>query len=512
MAPLWTGTFLPFTDLPEHVAAIATLAAWGDPASAVHGVYDLALSHSQYLLYHLLGAGLARLFHDALLGHRVLLTLVGLAFPYSMRSLLSACGKDPRLALLAGVPFWSRSLVVGFLPYLASIPLTLFTLAQLTVWLRTPTRKGTVVLVLCALCTFFLHLNSFVLLALVSVAFALLLPGQSAPTRATMGARLRAMPLRLAWFVPAAVAAVAFSSRMSLARGSGGLTGEVDYLPKRMLAREFPIWAHDVWLSHQDEWTALGFWLLVLFLGISRAPTRRTSWQVLTSWTPFAATAILFMLMPFTVGAGTMLNVRLATYFGLFVLLVVELPEKRTKLMTRCAVLLTVAVSITAIVQIRAAQAELGRFDRILAAMKPERKLLGLGFLETSKVSPFFPWIHVGGYYRAHGGLVASVSFSELRHWPIRYRPEATPPSKSQPFWEFDPCLFRNQIDGAYYDYVLTRGTIDPFRDAPPGPTWRKEVREGDFTLYEKTGATSPAWAVEDRGPCESRRSLEHAL
>ncbi len=33
---------------------------------------------------------------------------------------------------------------------------------------------------------------------------------------------------------------------------------------------------------------------------------------------------------------------------------------------------------------------------------------------------------------------------------------------------------------------------------------------EREFVLYERVqGATHPAWAVADRGPCESRRSLE---
>ncbi len=510
--PLWTARFLPFTDLPEHVAAIATLAHWSDPASHVREHYVLALGQSPYLLYHLVGAVFARVSGDAETAHRVLLTLVGLAFPYSMRSLLRALGRDERLALLAGIPFWSRPLVVGFLPYLASVPVLLFGLALTVHWLQAPTRRGAVLLGVVSIALFFLHLNAFALFGVVAVAFALLIPGKPAPTRRELWLRIRSLPARMLWFVPALMVAAAFATRMSLARGSAGLqaSGEINYLPKAALAREFPVWAHDVWLSHMDEWTAVAFWLLVTWLGLQRTQKPASSWSVLALWTPFAVTLLLFVAMPFTVGAGTMLNVRLALFFSLFILLVIELPPAgRGSFALACAMLTTAAVSLTAVVQIRRASAELGDFDRILSVMRPNSRLLGLGFLETSKVSHFFPWIHIGAYHRARGGAIASVSFSELRHWPIRYRPETAPPTKPKAFWEFEPCLFRNTSDGTYYDYVLARGNIEPFRDLPPGPAWRSIAHESDFTLYEKTDSIWPAWSVPDLGPCESRRSLE---
>ncbi|MDB4882214.1 MAG: hypothetical protein JWL95_980 [Gemmatimonadetes bacterium] len=118
----------------------------------------------------------------------------------------------------------------------------------------------------------------------------------------------------------------------------------------------------------------------------------------------------------------------------------------------------------------------------------------------------------MGSYHRARKGSVSTFSFSELRHWPIHFRDGAAPPEKAEPFWEFNPCVFRNAEDGPYYDHVLTRGNIDPFRDAPPGPRWRVAARERDWTLWEKeSGEPNPAWAVADKGPCESRRVLESA-
>ena len=76
--------------------------------------------------------------------------------------------------------------------------------------------------------------------------------------------------------------------------------------------------------------------------------------------------------------------------------------------------------------------------------------------------------------------------------------------------WTFNACAYRNEIDGGCYDHVITRGNVDPFRDAPPGPVFQKVDAERELVLYERVpGATNPAWAVADGGPCESRKSLE---
>src|SRR3982751_1515270 len=43
VAALWAGKYLPFTDLPQHVAAIASLRHFGDPAWHVRDYFALSL-------------------------------------------------------------------------------------------------------------------------------------------------------------------------------------------------------------------------------------------------------------------------------------------------------------------------------------------------------------------------------------------------------------------------------------------------------------------------------------
>ena len=66
------------------------------------------------------------------------------------------------------------------------------------------------------------------------------------------------------------------------------------------------------------------------------------------------------------------------------------------------------------------------------------------------------------------------------------------------------PCLFRNERDGSYFDFVLVRGALDPFKNDPPGPRWNVRARTEKYTLYEKDPLRPPAPAREtpDNGPC----------
>ena len=121
--PLFAGAFLPFSDLPEHVAAIAALAHFHDPAWRIAEHYTFALGESQYLLYHLAGAALSLVVGTAERANLILLAATAIAWPYAMRALLRALGRDERLALFACPLFWNHALVIGLLPFVASVPL-----------------------------------------------------------------------------------------------------------------------------------------------------------------------------------------------------------------------------------------------------------------------------------------------------------------------------------------------------------------------------------------------------
>jgi hypothetical protein len=506
IAPLFAAKYLPFSDLAEHVAAIATLRHWYDPLWHDAQIYEFQGLKSPYLAYHAAGAALAFVTDDANSANRWLLVACGLALPYAMRSLIGAFGGDRRVALLACPLFWSRPLLIGFLPFVAAIPIALYALALVVRQTAEPSLRRGAALAVLALLLFYVHLDAFVLVAVVAVALHFVMPRA---TNETFARRLVALPPRLAWLSGGALAAIVWHHRAEADGNPALLFGrDVRFTPARELTSEFSAWAHDIWKSHLDEGTGVAFWLLVLLLAWQHGqPEPHGVRGVAARWTPFACALALFVIVPNRIGTGAMLNVRLAVFLGLFALAVLR-PDRRalTSYVLGAGALLTFVVAGNAAFEIRSAERdELAGFDALIDRVTPGSKLLALEFDRSSAHTDFAPWIHVGAYHRIRRGGVASFSFAELPHWPVRYRPEARPPHAKARFLEWKPCLFRNAVDGGYYDFVLTRGTIDPFAYDPPGPRWRVIGAALDWRLFAKVEDREVDPNAQDDGPCAAK-------
>jgi hypothetical protein len=203
-----------------------------------------------------------------------------------------------------------------------------------------------------------------------------------------------------------------------------------------------------------------------------------------------------------------MLNVRLAPILVLLALLPTRLPRRGrlAAIALGLGVVANMAGGMSAFVACRsAARTELGDLDRVLAAMPPGSRLLTLSFDLRSRTTHIYPWAHVGAYHRVRSGGVAGFSFTELKHWPLHYKPLERPPQKEGATWDVDPCTFRNAVDGAYYDFVLVRGAVEPFASEPPGPVFRPAVTTGTLTLYRKEEGSWPPLDTPDLGPCRPR-------
>lgn len=498
VAPLFVGKYLPFTDLPEHVATVATLRHWYDPAWHDGQTYVLALSKSSYIAFHLIGALLSVPLGSAELAVRVLTALAGLALPYAVRALLRALRGDERLAVLACPLFWCRPLIIGFLPYMAALPVAITTIALAIEQLRRPSAARAWGLVALSIFTFYLHVSAFAILVLVASVFTVV------PIPDAQRSRWTTNVGRLAWLVPSFVLVAVWAVRAAPNGGPELLASDsaVRYVPPRELGSLFAAWTHDIWHGRIDDLTGVVFWLLVAWLGLQRsAPEPGGGWAVAARLTPFACVFVLYFVMPFKIGAGAMLNVRLAVLLGLFVLLVPR-PDPTSRLPFVCASILSIVVAANAAREIRATAPEIGDFEKVLAAIRPGSRLLALHFKRASDHTQPAAWVHAGAYHRTRQGGVASLSFSEMGHWPIQYRPEARPPKKAALFWDFEPCLFRNTVDGRYYDFILVRGDAAPVKPGTPGPVWRPVVHVDDWSVFEKVPDAVEMVGTHDDGPC----------
>jgi hypothetical protein len=473
--------------------------------------YELALGNSQYLLYHAVGAVIARVVGDAVLANKLLFALVAVMWPVSARSLLRAMGRDERLAILAAMVFWNRATIVGLEPYVASVPLALFGLAVVIRQVHTPTRTRGAVLALLAIAVFYTHASSYVLFGFTASALAVAIAFRDLRGRP----RLSRIVVSLGALVPSAVAAVVWWRAGSL-NDAASQPGGVDRMPLAESLSAMPIWTFDVWRSHVDELCAGAWWLAYAWIVVAswRKSARVTGAKPeglgALIWIPFACAAAVYLTTPFRIGGAAMLNVRLAPVLTLFALLGLAL--RRDRLATIPLAIAACATFVTAgnaAFEIRRVEREkLGALDDLLGAMRPGTRLAMLNFERSSSRTHFWPYIFAGSYHRARGGSIASYSFVELPHWPVHYAPGSAPPDHG-PFWAFRPCAYRYREDGAFYDYVLVQGDVDVFgeRQGGLGPPFVATAHAGSFTLYEKVEGPGDEASPElpDRGPCRPR-------
>jgi len=500
--PLLVAKYLPFTDLPEHVAVVSALVHWRDASFRVAEHYAFAFPRSQYLLFHLIDAGVAFLVGDAEIATRLLLVAVGVSYPLSLRSLLAAIGGDRRLAVFGALVFWNRALAIGFLPFVTAVPLVVWALARVTrdAAEPTPNARRSALLAALAVGLFYLHVAAFIVFVVAAVA-----------TLASW-TRPRALARRLLWLVPAAVCVGAWAAfgRLAIGRESFLQGVELSYMSPYRGLLVFPLWIHDVWRSHVDEACAIVWWssLLALVVASISGPVEPLT-GLARRFVPLGAAVLVYFLMPYQAGVGVMLNVRLAPLLAVFAVLPLRPREGRwTEVPLAAVCAATIVMSGSSAWEIAtAAHDELGDLDGVLARTKPGARVLALNFDTSSRHAQFAPWLYAVAYHRIRKGGVTSYSFTSLGHWPMRYVASGAPPPKWEPFWATNPCVFRNAVDGPYYDFVLARGAVDPFADEPPGPRFVRVAGTRSFVLYAKTA--EPPWLsrgdTPDDGPCVRR-------
>lgn len=515
--PLFLAHYLPFTDLPEHVAAMATMSRYFDAASADARTYSIAFWRSQYLLYHGSGALLTRLTGDAVLANRLLLVAVGVALPLSVRSALRALCKDDALAILACMPFLSRPLFIGFLPYMSSMPLFFFGIAAVVRCAAKKERPARVTAALAALAMALLytHLSIFVVFVPTAITLTLILVAKDGAVT-DVRVLLRDATRSVGWLFPACLMATvwSFAEKITIRSDSLWDPSEIGTMGLKRSLRALPLWTFDTFRTHSDEICGGLWWTVLAILAVvaARAAKKKAKIEPSTeapssvlrfvrrldpSYVPLFCLLVVYFATPFRVGAGVMLNVRLAPLVALSAILTVgHVPRAPRNVLLALVTCVTMAYAANAAHEIRSLARNADGLDEVLAAMRPEARLVTLSFASNKTHAHFSPYSFPGSYYRARGGTIAGYSFSDLSHWPVQYRAEAKPPQKKVVHWTSAPCLYRHGVDGIFYDYVLVQDPkVDPFANEPSGPAMREVRRAGTFVLYEKTGG---AWIGPD--------------
>lgn len=518
VAPLFFSKYLPFSDLPEHLALIATMRHWWDPdwQSQTYFRFE-GIAETQYWLYHVVGALLAIPFRSAERAGLFLTVVSGLGFPYALRSLARALDRDPRLGLFGAPLFWNLALAEGLMSYVAAVPVAIWATALAIVQMRAPRRGRGVLVGVLTVTLLYLHLSAFLFFVLAGCGAAVLvvLPLLRASC-APLPERIREGLRRLPWIPIAAALAVLFVWQSSAIHGRAGshYDGAVRFGSTRRLAGVLFAWMHDFWVSPWDNRLGYVLWaaLLGLFvLGVRGLRERKLDTNDRIAAVLAGISLALYFGMPTQIGYAFLLDLRMAPIVGMTLALLVR-PARIADGARVQRALFGVVAAVGVLVGVHASvemhrfeRDESAHFDLLLKNLPRGHRLLMLVFQRESRITNVTPFVHYGAYYRARYGGIASFSFTELPHWPLQYQPALAPPRKESMFWDWNPCKFRNSTDGPYYDYVLTRGDVLPFANHPLGPRWIVIGGARDWKLYARQGGTWDGDGIDD-GPCGDGR------
>ncbi len=480
--PLFLVERPPIQDLPQHCAAVRVLADFSDPALRFGETFEIHLGRTQYLAYYAVAVVLAKLF-GVLLANKLLLAVSLGATPYALRSLLRAVGVDGRLALLAGPLAWNAHLVLGFLNFVAAIPLALFGLALAARHAETPTRGRGVALGFVALVTFYTHVVPFAFLGLGAALLGL----RRAP---------RALSLRWAPLVPAGLAVLAWLFWAPAGRATAAAAGAAEgqaaprFQPAAQSLRELPQWLTDVLRGPEDDqvfvaW--IGLVLITAALGmLARSEPNRP--RAIAGGVA-AIAAFAYFVAPTGYDWIWPIHARfplLALYFG--VVLIPTPPPRAAAVVGALAVLLTARHAQVVGDAFQAFEREeVGALDRALEAIPEGSRTAALVFDRGSRYVAFSPFLHAAAWVQAERGGASMFTFADFPQSPFVFREDARPP-RVPPRWEWTPERVRPARDLGWYRYLLVRGSARQaeragrgYRPIVEGPKWwvfeREEAR-----------------------------------
>ena len=462
--PLWTHRWLPIQDLPQHLATLRVVheAHFGGPT---RGLYDVDLSHTQYVLFYVVGDLLACVVSVRTAG-LLMLTAYMVFTIASMFALLKALGRDPRLCLLA-VPLLTNSqFLIGLLQFLIGIPLMLYGWSIAIQYLRAPRRRHAIVLAIVAVATFYTHVVIF--------GVWVIGLGVIAPLASWRRLWRYAMPL-----APAGVLLLHWAL---FTRGGDFVRNAItsgaenkDLWPFGMSFHEVYRIAFDTYRDSSDEKIFAEAAFIGIVLTVLAQQTRRHD-------PPKAVSTARWLLIPLVCAVlyfrsegtnGFLGHIR--DRFSLLAMFAI-IPTLRMPrgLLGHLGTVAMVVVSVLTAETFnwhcsRFESTEVGDFGQALAHIPPNKRVAGLIYHSESDYFGQNPFLHYVAYYLVESGGAVNFSFAGYPHWVYGYHPHQDALGASPPvfLWEWRPDRIppREEL-AASYDYVLTRAPgFDPPED-----------------------------------------------
>lgn len=450
LVPLFSVHFVPSQDLPQHVAAVRVLHDFDAPGARFQELFEVSRFSTPYWSVYAL-SGLFAYAFGPLLGVKSVLGLSLVALPYSLRALLRALEKPPGYALLS-LPFaYSAHTILGFLNFVAALPLMLFGLALATRIRRGASRRVELVFSLLACLTFYTHVAPYLVLAVGSCLLFV--------ERDLRLVLKRTLPLAPSLLLALVWLCLQESGRVlvGLDDAEGPAAAGAQFQDVGGALQHLPLWLTDVLIEPWGRACLLG---LLAIAGVTCAAGRLRHALAL-EWRVRALLLVLtssYFLLPSSYRWVWPINGRVPVIVAL--LAVAALPPVSARIEKGVAALAAALwfVWLFAVGQaFRGADAEYAGLERVLQSIPEGRKVAGLIFRPSSAHVRFSPFLHAAQWYQVERGGAAMFSFASMPHSPFHFRPEQHAPALP-PRWEWLPHRVDTQRDLAWFDYVLSRG------------------------------------------------------
>ncbi|MBK7582577.1 MAG: hypothetical protein IPI67_20560 [Myxococcales bacterium] len=493
--PVWVVPHPPIQDLPQHLAAIRVLHDHGNADFGFSQYFELHLGRTQYLTYYVLTHCLAYPF-GIFVANKLVITAAIVGLPYSVRALLLALGRDFRVALFALPLAWNAHLMLGFVNFVAAIPITFAALAvAVGLRLRWDVNRALWLAGL-AVFTFYTHVVPFGFLVLGVVLVS-------------AGRDLRAMALRLTPLIPALLAVGGWLRTSPAAKtllGMGAAEGEArpEYHPFRRSVAELGTWLFDVLRSRVDE-TLLAVWVILFVAALwsservvereapekSAGPSTRDLALRLALLGPLAL--VCYFVLPASYAWVWPINARFPIIGSLFILLAVEQPRRKFALPIYAAVcvLSLVLFREVGVAFVRAHREEGRELYAAIESLPKGRRVVGLVWERDSRFVRGSPYLHAAAMYQAARGGAVMFSFAEYPQSPFTFKADNRPP-EVPPRWEWFPMMVRPVPDLDWFEYVITGGDPgalplypDGFELARDGERWKVWKRRDPSLPFE---------------------------
>jgi hypothetical protein len=494
--PLWATPWLPLQDLPQHLAAIRVLHDYNDPALGFASFFQLTPLKTQYIGFYSLAGALAWVM-SVESATRLLLTIALIALPYAMRLLLRALGRPEALAVLALPLAYNANLGLGFLNFIAALPLMVAGLAIAAQQRGAPTRRGAAVYGLVAFGCFLMHVLPFGVLLIGSGLLALV------PDVRGTARRLAPMAPPLALMALWSAVSQAGGATTSIVRAAANhLLGRpvepvASFITWGAALRQLPDWLLDIVHAPAEDTVAVLFFALLLTALVwpqrAAAQTQEAPQEVPAdaAW-PHAAIALtmgacagLYLVLPQGYDWVWPIAPRFALIAALLLIPLLRVPRgwPLGVVCTLCAALVLWQASVITTSFKAFQREEVADFAEAVEAIPQGARVAGLIFDRGSANIRFVPFIHSVARVQAERGGAVMFTFADFPQSPFRFREDMRPP-RVPPRWEWTPERVDATRDLGWYSHVLTRGgpgsiahqaTYEPVYRGKRWAVWRRK-------------------------------------